>query len=284
MRLKRLLQLTFPNKHAPINIESISLDLKIALGAYIRSCADEGMSTLLPIGENRQPIRLSPDVDFSCSLVCRLYKANIVQFDTQNTPPASISINAENAVVVSIKSAFFIPNVAGVNGDLLSIKELSMNIESWLEPLSDDDVESIEELWKELALHESLEYLNFVLGERDLPFKPGEKTRSVLELVLSRFSTSQAFYFIFSAAKNASDFFLSKKVSKHHAANTVPGKIQNLFDRAVSEGWDVSKYARNYKACPPSALNNILYDKVLKLPGIDYVPGAVLPGVEVRDE
>jgi len=39
-------------------------------------------------------------------------------------------------------------------------------------------------------------YLNYVLSERGFPFKPGEKTIDILNKVLTKFSTSQAFYFI----------------------------------------------------------------------------------------
>jgi len=182
--------------------------------------------------------------------------------------------------ISAIRSARCLPNVKNLENRLLSLKELSIYVEYNLTPRTDNDINDLSKLWKELALHESLEYLNYVLSERGFPFKPGEKTIAILNTVLTKFSTSQAYYFIYAAAKNASDFYQLKNVSILHAANTIPGKISSLFDRAVSENWDITKYSRNYKECPPSALNNVLYDKVIGFAGFDYVPGSVLTMIE----
>lgn len=284
LRKRRLVQLTFPDCQHHVLLESISLDLKIILCAYIRSCANEGLNGLQSIRLEQQTFRLSPSKDFSCNLIERLYRKNIIQIDAINAPLSCFDISQDSSVKTFVESAIFYLNLADSNGKLLSLKDLSLCIENNLVPRTQNDIDRLEELWKELALQESLEYLNFVMSKRDFPFKPGEKTKSVFAMLLTKFSTSQVFYFIYAAAKNTSDFYQSEKVSKHHAANTVPGKIQRLFDLAISENWKIKKYSRNYKACPPSSLNNVLYDKVLGLAGIDYVPGSVLPVLENNNE
>jgi hypothetical protein len=278
IRIRRLVELSNHNSHG-IPLDIISLEHKIILCAFIRACADESLETILPIGQDQHSIRLSPSKEYSYELINRLFREKIIRLDSTNTILSDVCINEKEDPVYQTDTAIFVINISGSDGTRLSLKALTEILEESLFVQTKHEENKIEELWKELALQEALEYLAFVLSERDFPFKPGEKTKNVLRQVLTRYSTSQSFYFIFSAAKNASDFYQTKGVPRSHAANTVPGKIQTLFDRSVREGWKVSKYNRNYKACPPSALSNVLYDKVLGLSplGIDYVPGSVLP-------
>jgi len=279
LRIRRLIELRNQHSDGYIPFDSISLENKIILCAFIRACADESLQSILPIGQDQHSIRLSPSKEYSYKLINKLFQEKIICLDSKDVDLSGVHLNEDGSPSYQIDTSTFKVNISRSDGTKLSLKDLAKTIEESLLVLNKKEEDQIEELWKELALQEALEYLAFVLSERDFPFKPGEKTKNVLSQVLTRYSTSQSFYFIFSAAKNASDFHLSKNASKSHAANTVPGKIQTLFDRSVNEGWNVSKYKRNYKACPPSALSNVLYDKVLGLSpqGIDYVPGSVLP-------
>ncbi len=58
-----------------------------------------------------------------------------------------------------------------------------------------------------------------------------------------------------------------------HAANTVPGSIQRMTEKAIAEGWDVKPFRRDFRA-PQSVLSQVLFTKVLKLPdgGFSTVP------------
>lgn len=279
LRIERLVELHNHNRDGCVPLGIISLENKIILCAFIRACADESLDTILPIGQDQHSIRFSPSKKYSYKLINKLFQERLICIDSTNATSSGIRVNEEGTPLFPVESTIFSINISDNDGTKLSLKVLAEILEESLLVVRKNESKKIEELWKELALQEAQEYLAFVLSERDFPFNPGEKTKNILRQVLTRYSTSQSFYFIYSAAKNASDFYQSKGVPKSHAANTVPGKIQTLFDRSVSESWKVSKYKRNYKACPPSALSNVLYDKVLGLSplGIDYVPGSVLP-------
>lgn len=279
LRIRRLIELHSNRSNFYIPLDTISLENKIILCAFIRACADESLENLLPIGQDQHSIRFSPSKEYSYQLISRLLQERVICLDSSNSSSENLRIDDKGNPIYQIDTAIFATNIADSDGAKLPLKTIAKILEESLLVQTKYEENQLEELWKELALQEALEYLAFVLSERDFPFKPGEKTKNVLRLVLTRYSTSQAFYFIYSAAKNASDFYQSKSVAKSHAANTVPGKIQTLFDRSISEGWNVSKYKRNYKACPPSSLSNILYDKVLGLSllGIDFIPGSALP-------
>jgi len=273
--------------HCKIPIDSISLENKIILCAYIRACADEALETLLPIGHDQYSIRLSPSKEYSYMLINKLFMEKVIRLDSKANKPSEYHVSTNGNSVVHIDTSSFTINIIDNNGKELPLKSISNILEEKLFAQNKQEEKQIRELWKELALQESLEYLNLVLSERDFLFSPGEKTKGILRQVLTRYSTSQAFYFIYSAAKNASDFYQSRNITKGYAANTIPGKIQTLFDRSVNEGWKISKYKRNYKACPPSALSNVLYDKILGLSpsGIDHIPGTIPPRiVEPADE
>jgi len=262
-----------------IPFDHISLENKVILCAYIRTCANEALEALIPIGQDQHSIRLSPSKEYSYMLINSLHMEKIIRLDTNANELTGYHVSPK---IVHLDSSSFAINISDVDGKELSLKSLSNFLEEKLFAQNKQEEKQIVTLWKELALQESLEYLNLVLSERDFLFSPGEKTKRILRQVLTRYSTSQAFYFIYSAAKNASDFYQSRNISKSYAANTVPGKIQTLFDRSVNEGWKISKYGRNYKACPPSALSNVLYDKVLGLSpsGIDYIPGSIPQTIE----
>jgi len=286
-RIKMLIEEMYSNPNGQVPFDFMSLENKVALCAYIRACADESLQYLLPIGLDKHSIRLSPSKEYSYLLINKLFMERIIRLDSSNSILLEDHIKKSRSLIMPVETASFEINIEGNDGNCLSLKTLSELIEESLYVQNKNEEQQLEKLWKELALQEALEYLNFVLSERDFPFNAGEKTKTILRQVLTRYSISQAFYFIYSAAKNASDFYQSRGVAKNHAANTVPGKIQTLFDRSICENWNVSKYRRNYKSCPPSALSNVLYDKVLGLSpsGIDYIPGSIPSTIkEATDE
>ena len=268
----------------PIPIDQVPLDARIILAAYIRSCADENLEELLPIGHDQHAIRLSPIKEYSYSLIQTLLIKRVILVKSSTTYLVHQPGGGEEPII-PIPTASFLPNIADHFGKHVPLKNLAAILDEHLQPTSQAEVDLANELWKQLALHEALEYLNFVLTERDLIFNAGGKTISILRQVLSKYSTSQSFYFIYSAAKNASDFIQSQRVNRQHAANTIPGKIQRLFDRSISEGWKISKYKRNHNGCPISALGNVLYDKTLGLSsaGLDVIPGTMDPGSFDKD-
>lgn len=122
--------------------------------------------------------------------------------------------------------------------------------------------EETKALSEEIALKECLFYLDHVLNEHQLPFKPGEKTKHVLSTGLHSFSVAKMYNFIWRAAKDAASFHLRKKVAKKHAANTVVGNIDSQIERALSNNWDVKPYRRNYDY-PQSMVSRVLFNILL---------------------
>jgi hypothetical protein len=130
-------------------------------------------------------------------------------------------------------------------------------------------------LHRQLALHESLQYLRLVLEEHGFDFNAGDKTKNVLKFVLGHFSIAQAYNFIWRAARDAAAFYVREATSRSHAANIVPGAIQRSAERALAEDWQVKAFRRDFRT-PESALSGVLFTKALKLPegGFTTVPPA----------
>ena len=115
-----------------------------------------------------------------------------------------------------------------------------------------------------MALEESLQYLRFVLSEHRFDFTVGEKTIQVVKSLLNEFSVAQIYNFSWRAAKDAAAFYMRKHVSKQHAANTVPGSIQRLSERALAEGWEMKPYGRNFNV-PQCMVSQVLYNTTLRI-------------------
>lgn len=113
-----------------------------------------------------------------------------------------------------------------------------------------------------LALEECIQYLNLTLSEHNLEFNAGDKTKQVLASVLRNFSIAQAHNFVWRAVKDAAAFYMRERVTKKHAANMVPGAIQRASEKALTQGWDVKPFGRNFQA-PQSAISEIFNFLVL---------------------
>jgi hypothetical protein len=69
--------------------------------------------------------------------------------------------------------------------------------------------------------------------------------------------------------KDAAAFYQRGDVNKQHAANTVVGAIQRQAERALSEGWEVKAYRRDFR-CPQSTISQVLFDTALRMGDIGF--------------
>lgn len=92
------------------------------------------------------------------------------------------------------------------------------------------------ELWKEIAVAECIEYLQYQLDKVNFEFTPGEKTYKTFEIILNDFSVSQIYGIIWRSVADASKLYLEKGISKKHAANSVIGACERYAERAKING------------------------------------------------
>jgi hypothetical protein len=133
-------------------------------------------------------------------------------------------------------------------------------------------------LWRHVALHECIQYLQHQLSRHRMPFSPGNKTRIVIEDGLTTYSISQMYTAIFRTVKDAAAFYVEKSpnVSLGLAANTVISRIKSFIDRARAEKWPVFRRPPEFE-CQPTMVRKVLFDVLLKFghDGFDATPSEV---------
>ena len=244
-----------------LTITELSFSDAVYLLSVIRTGASEDLSYIVP--HKYYEIPLSPCSDFDYEILMQLYHSGALCIHP-NSKKGTIELDEEKP-----SSFLFYP--------------LRVH---WLLPISDEDkpariVEELERVltskeWPDawssevnalrtrIALEESLQYLRFVLSEHGFDFAIGKKTIQVVKSLLNEFSVAQIYNFSWRAAKDAAAFYIRKDVSKQHAANTVPGSIQRMSERALAEEWEVKPYGRNFNV-PQCMVSQVLYNTTLRI-------------------
>lgn len=91
-------------------------------------------------------------------------------------------------------------------------------------------------LARELLHEEALANLVFRLGQHNLPFTPGDKTRSVLDRLLDDFSLAQVWNIIWQAATSATAWRERQGVSRAHAANAAVSTLEKRGETYRQQG------------------------------------------------
>ncbi len=130
----------------------------------------------------------------------------------------------------------------------------------WPEQWGDE----VPDLWRRVALHECLAYLEVCMDDHQLPLRIGDKTRLAIAETLARFSIGQTYNFIWRAAKDAAAYYMRSGVPKQQAANSVVGAIQRGTERAIASNWDVKAFGRDRRA-PESTISAVVFRSALRL-------------------
>lgn len=233
----------------------MSFDLMAKLMALLKHSASEDMTTIRPIIDNEHD-ELSPHREYTNEIVVELLRNKVITFD-----PGS---NMDNITLQDDGSITYYPlNVmwlVPLGPDYTTLGEFYLTLEEQLPELF--SLEGGQELVKELCMQECLAYLELILTDHTLPFKPGEKTRLVLEKGLQHFSVSQMYAVIWSTGNSAASYYMRGNVPKHQAANSIVSRIDGYIDRALAENWNVKSYGRRFDL-PQSALSRLIFNNLL---------------------
>jgi len=249
-------QAHFQGRHS--NIEDLGIKEAVYLLSLIRHSMSEDLSHIKEY-ENNSNERLGLDPEHDREIVKEIYNSELIY----------ISPSSDLSSVELVSETQFRFNLGRVQwhltiGEDVHPSQYIAQLENKMSSMEflESHHEEIVDLSKEIALKECLFYLNHVLDEHKLPFKPGDKTKLVLSTGLSTFSVAQMYNFIWRAAKDAASFHLRKGVAKNHAANTVVGNIGSQIERAVANSWDVQMYRRNYDY-PQTIVSRVFYNTLL---------------------
>lgn len=119
-------------------------------------------------------------------------------------------------------------------------------------------------LWREIALSECIEYLQYQLDRVGFRYSLGEKTYKTFESILLDFSVSQIYGIIWRSVADASKLYLERGIGKKHAANSVIGACARQAERARQNGWNLTHYNR-INDLPQSELSTFFFNNVLRI-------------------
>jgi hypothetical protein len=243
-----------------IDLENLSFIDKVYLGALLREGMSEDYEYIRPAETFINP--LAPTREFVLEIIKHLEKidAIVIHPDTGHNTIVINDYENGNYSYYPYKVMWSL-NVKSAGHSKAALVEIIIN------PIGLDNSQFNEalELWKGIALYESIEYfrdsVENILG---IDYEIGDKTKTILSDLVSYYSVSQIYGILYKATNNALRFQAEKGVSMKHASNTIIGNAQSYGDRAKINKWDLQKYNR-IKNCPESALSKFFFDRIIKI-------------------
>lgn len=235
-------------------LTDISLAEAVAFLALIRCCPIDADHICGPLTESTVPY--APTVALRTSLLDLLRQAGLIAVSEQSEEGA-IEFDGEQIIYDAQNVRWMVPEDTQ---ELIENIELAGLTGSWPEHWYGE----AEPLWHRLALSECRQFYDYSAKLRGLQAQSESAVNTMLTNVLRDCSVSQAYCVIWNGAKAASDFLITKKPNRAHAANYMVGACQRWVDRARAQGWQVAAFKRNFEL-PRSMISYLLFDVMLKI-------------------
>jgi len=251
-------ELTSASRSAP-EIELMSFREVVFLLSLLRYAGSEDLDFIIPY--ELVSADLSPTSEYDHDIINKLFRRKLIAIHPGSKAESVIIEEGKLTGYFPLKVHWTLPLEGREISPAAFMEQLELRLRdraSWPEDWSEKTVK----LFQEVALQECLQYLQVVVEDHGFELRVGDKTLLVLKDILRRYSVAQAYNFMWRAAKDAAAFYVRKDTSRRHAANTIPGAIQRMADRATAEGWDVKAYRRDFRA-PQSMLSRVLFDVAL---------------------
>jgi len=246
------------DENKKVDLDTLSFEDKIYLGAFLREGISEDFNFIKPLDEFINPI--APTEEYSNEILDDLRRKGLIIIH-----PESDSSFFEDIDLETGDFTFYRNNVKW----LLNVQKEGFNkvplIDSLINPDDYFEPEEAYQIWRRISLYEALEYFCYsVINILGVQYSPGEKTITVFNDLINDYSVSQIYTIIYRATNNALRFQVEKGVSRKHAANTIIGNAQNFAERAKVNNWEVLRYHR-LKELPESALSKFFFERILKI-------------------
>lgn len=253
-----------------VEIDNLTLRDKLFLATVLKTGLNEETTKIM--GSKLAEGKLSPLADMDQDVLSSLVSKNIILVDPESPLDAFVDENFPETYY--IYKVNYLLNVTGENDNhdqLIGMLEYPKSEEFYSEPKISLG------FWKELALAECKEFLNYRMKAVDFSFNPGKKTNLVLNNLLKNFSIGQIWRLIYISVAYAVQWQAEEKVPKKRAANSVITGLESRGQRAIADNWNLRNFGRNYNL-PESMLARTLYDGILKIgnEGITEIPSIKL--------
>lgn len=248
----------------PADTGLLSFEEAVFLLAFIRLYAAEDYSFARPVSSARD--RLAPTDNYCRLIVETLFKRKLILVDPGSPVEAFCGEQAERFYIYEVMWKLPYGILSEDPRDFAIELEAYIRLNLWPERWHDESIC----LWRNVALSECLQYLNFSLQEHGFNFSPGDKTISVLNNLLNDYSTSQIFNIIWRSVKDAAAYYVREHVPRIQAANFAIGAMQRFGDKAKAEGWIIRPYSRPW-LIPQTEVSFVLYNTALKIGDLGFM-------------
>ncbi len=263
-RKKFIIQEHYSERNFEKKLEKdLSLEDKLYLSVLIRGGLDENIGNIMPVYTLDN--KLTPTSNLTIELIKTLTGRGLI------VPQSNSSIGAFVDDETFPKTYYIDRVIYRIN-----ITPMDSNYHNMIQRLMYPSQEDFEidknfcfNMWKKIALNESIEYLLYSLDKVGFDFRPGEKTNKVFENLLEHYSVSQIYSIIYRAVANSTKLYQEKKMPKKRAANTVITFCESNGERAIAEGWKLSKYRRDYNL-PETLISQVFFTSILKIAYIGF--------------
>lgn len=237
----------------PVGVSFLTLEERLFLGALIRSNPGDDLGRIEPVATITELV--VPSRALFDTLMGRVRTRRALVIDPESSIDAFV-FEGDNWRYYPDKVRWLV-NAApsGARDPLVELMQPTLCS-------SAEDADAAVALWRCLAVEESLEYLRLKSAEHRLDLEITDKHRQVLGLVIDRFSTAQAYNFIWRAVREAAADLQARKKVRAHALNSIAVRIQGFADRSAASGTPVKPFGREFKL-PLSVMTSLLYDCVL---------------------
>lgn len=252
----------YSQKKDPVDFLALSFEQKVYLGALCRALCKENLFEIMPYDE--ATVVLAPTNELCAHLYRQLSRNQIIAVS-----PSS-AISAFDLDSEDFPNTYYIYHVTYyLNLEFPSNKqELFTEILNPTYYCSEHEAAATS-LWREIAVGECLEYLDYQLKKVGFDFSPGEKTYKTFDILLEDFSVSQIYGIIWKAVADASRLYLEGNITKRHAANSVIGACERYAERAKMNHWVLTEYSR-IRDLPQSALSSFFFNRVLGIGDLGF--------------
>lgn len=254
--LRTFIQASESNLKKPIPIESLSIRERLYLCTLLICCLPESGGNLIPPAKSN--LKLAPTPDLVSNLLQALWNRRIIEIDPFENRE-SHEVDSEGSRLAHLDRVTWITNVKTEKA--MSTAQL---IAELVVPslVNDELLDEAEEIWKELALEESIEYLTYRRLRVGFDNDVADKTREYFADLLGHFSVGQMYNLINRSVEKAVTRQREEGLANRHTSNLISHGCKSYGEHALAQGWQIKPFRRDFK-CPQSVISQLFFDRLL---------------------
>lgn len=237
----------------------LSFISQLNLMALIEARGDACIDRIRPADMSTGDLRLSPSQSMDAALFDEMRQCHLLLPD----PDSDLEAFALNPAMPRLEKVRWVGNITFDGHRRASLTEVYRCIHQAFSrgPQAQWHAE-LSTAIRHLAVEEVYGYIEDRCSEHGLPFRARERGRDVIGELLKKLPVCSIWYLSNTALRSALQFAARCNVNKLHAANSIPGKLWALGQRAIDEQWPM-RWSRHSSNTPRSVYSKILHGMLL---------------------